>query len=104
MPSLTWLTRDDDVKRAGTVPYRLLEAVPALSHGDPVAGTGWLDTFATDRRMMLSAGPFTMEPGDSQEKARAPLCERLWRNQLGILLAVALTAAAAGILMSSYRG
>ena len=38
MPSLTWLTRDDDLKRAGTVPYRLLEADPALSHGDPKAG------------------------------------------------------------------
>lgn len=38
MPSLTWLTRDDDLKRAGTVPYRLLEADSALSHGDPAAG------------------------------------------------------------------
>lgn len=38
MPSLTWLTRDDDLKRAGTVPYRLLEADPALSYGDPTSG------------------------------------------------------------------
>jgi adenine-specific DNA-methyltransferase len=38
MPSLTWLTRDEDLKRAAAVPYRLLEADPALSHGDPVAG------------------------------------------------------------------
>ena len=38
MPSLTWLTRDDDLKRAGQVPYRLLEADPDLSHGDPAAG------------------------------------------------------------------
>lgn len=38
MPSLTWLTRDEDLKRAGQVPYRLLEADPALSHGDPAAG------------------------------------------------------------------
>lgn len=38
MPSLSWLTRDDDLKRAGTVPYRLLEADPALSQGDPTAG------------------------------------------------------------------
>lgn len=34
MPSLTWLTRDDDLKRAAAVPYRLLEPSPALSHGD----------------------------------------------------------------------
>ncbi len=38
MPSLSWLTRDDDLKRAGTVPYRLLEADAALSQGDPTAG------------------------------------------------------------------
>ena len=35
--------------------------------GDPVAGTGWLDTSPADRRVMLSSGPFTMLPGDSQE-------------------------------------
>ncbi len=35
--------------------------------GDPVANTGWLDSNAGDRRMMLSTGPFTMAPGDSQE-------------------------------------
>jgi adenine-specific DNA-methyltransferase len=38
MPTLTWLTRDEDLKRTGAVPYRLLEAEPALSHGDPAAG------------------------------------------------------------------
>ena len=38
MPSLTWLTRDEDLKRAGQVPYRLLEADPTLSYGDPAAG------------------------------------------------------------------
>lgn len=38
MPTLTWLSRDDDLKRAAAVPYRLLEAAPALSHGDPAAG------------------------------------------------------------------
>jgi hypothetical protein len=35
--------------------------------GDPVTSTGWLDTNAGDRRMMLSTGPFSMAPGDSQE-------------------------------------
>ncbi len=38
--------------------------------GDPVTGTGWLDGRqfpAGDRRMGLSAGPFNMAPGDSQE-------------------------------------
>src|SRR5205823_14792300 len=35
--------------------------------GDPVARTGWLDSNPSDRRFMLSSGPFTMAPGDSQE-------------------------------------
>lgn len=34
--------------------------------GDPVAGTGWLDTNPTDRRMLLSTGPYDMAPGDTQ--------------------------------------
>jgi adenine-specific DNA-methyltransferase len=38
MPTLTWLTRDVDLKRAGAAPYRLLEAVPELGAGDPAAG------------------------------------------------------------------
>jgi hypothetical protein len=39
--------------------------------GDPVAGTGWLDTNPADRRLMLSSGPFTMEPGDTQQVVAA---------------------------------
>jgi len=39
--------------------------------GDPVAGTGWLDSNATDKRFMLSSGPFTMAPGDTQEVVAA---------------------------------
>ena len=35
--------------------------------GDPVAGTGWLDTNAADKRMLLSAGPVEMLPGQVQE-------------------------------------
>jgi len=35
--------------------------------GDPVTGTGWLDENENDRRLMLSSGPFTMAPGDTQE-------------------------------------
>ena len=43
-------------------------------YGDPVKGTGWYEgagwpggPAADDRRMMLSAGPFTFAPGDTQE-------------------------------------
>lgn len=38
MPTLTWLTRDDDLKRAGAAPYRLLEEMPDLGAGDRDAG------------------------------------------------------------------
>lgn len=39
-------------------------------YGDPVAGTGWIDGFIHppgDRRAGLSTGPFTIQPGDTQE-------------------------------------
>ncbi|MBI1796571.1 MAG: T9SS type A sorting domain-containing protein [Candidatus Eisenbacteria bacterium] len=35
--------------------------------GDPVSSTGWLDVSPNDKRLMLSAGPFAMAPGDTQE-------------------------------------
>ncbi|HTP80806.1 MAG TPA: hypothetical protein VMM57_10440, partial [Bacteroidota bacterium] len=49
-----------------------------LLSGDPVAGTGWLDgqlpgTGPNDRRMCLTAGPFTFQPADTQEVVVAAL-------------------------------
>jgi adenine-specific DNA-methyltransferase len=38
MPTLTWLTRDDDTRVASKVPYRLLEEAPELGHGDRDSG------------------------------------------------------------------
>jgi adenine-specific DNA-methyltransferase len=38
MPTLHWLTRDEDQKVAKAVPYRLLEEVPSLGAGDSAAG------------------------------------------------------------------
>jgi len=38
VPTLDWMTRGEDVRAAATVPYRLLEAVPALGGGDPASG------------------------------------------------------------------
>ena len=34
--------------------------------GDPVTATGWIDAQSDDRRWMMTTGPFTMEPGDTQ--------------------------------------
>lgn len=41
----------------------------------------------------------SIDPAESGHKQQAPLSERLWRNQLGIMLAIALTIAAAGVLL-----
>ena len=38
MPILNWLTRDEDIRAAGRVGYRLLEEVAELSAGDLGAG------------------------------------------------------------------
>ena len=38
MPILSWLTRDEDIRAAGRVPYRLLEEVSELGAGDPDTG------------------------------------------------------------------
>ncbi len=38
MPILNWLTRNEDIRTAQKVPYRLLEEVPALSSGDKDSG------------------------------------------------------------------
>jgi adenine-specific DNA-methyltransferase len=38
MPTLSWLTREKDVKSADAVAYRLLERDDALSFGDPTSG------------------------------------------------------------------
>ncbi len=38
MPTLHWLTKDEDVKAASKVPYRLLEEVPELGAGDRSLG------------------------------------------------------------------
>lgn len=38
MPTLRWLTRDEDVRAAEKVPYRLLEKMPELGYGDREAG------------------------------------------------------------------
>ncbi len=34
MPTLNWLTRENDLKTSRIAPYRLLEAAPELSYGD----------------------------------------------------------------------
>ena len=47
------------------------EVTKYMVSGDPVSGTGWLDSEPGDRRFMMVSGPFTMVPGDSQEVALA---------------------------------
>ena len=39
MPTLHWLTRDEDLRAASHVPYRLLEEAPDLSAGSRTRAT-----------------------------------------------------------------
>ncbi len=41
--------------------------VSGLDPGAASSPTNWLDSNPSDRRLMLSTGPFTMSPGDTQE-------------------------------------
>lgn len=41
--------------------------------GDPVTDEGWIDINSADRRFMMSSGPFTMLPNDTQEVVCAVL-------------------------------
>jgi len=43
------------------------QPTPFNVSGDPVGNSGFLDSSPSDRRLMLSSGPFTMAPGDTQE-------------------------------------
>ena len=47
------------------------EVTKFMHSGDPVTATGWLDVAADDRRYMMTTGPFTMLPGDTQEVVAA---------------------------------
>ena len=38
MPTLNWLARDEDIRVASRVPYRLLEEASNLSAGEPDTG------------------------------------------------------------------
>jgi hypothetical protein len=45
-------------------------------NGDPVTGSGWIDSSPWDRRMLLSTGPFTLEPGQTKEIIAALIISR----------------------------
>lgn len=48
-----------------------------FSHtGDPVTGTGWLLTGPADQRWMISVGPLSMNPGDTQTVVIAQVIAR----------------------------
>jgi len=57
--------RNDD----GSVIINPVTGLPTtfMVSGDPVAGTGWLDSAPADRRLMATIGPVTFAPGDSQQ-------------------------------------
>ncbi len=43
------------------------KATKFVDSGDPITGTGWLDEYGGDKRLLLGSGPFNLMPGDTQE-------------------------------------
>jgi hypothetical protein len=55
--------------------------------GDPVIGSGWLDTTPDDKLFLISTGPFSMAPGDSQQVVYA-LCVGQGADRLSSITAL----------------
>ncbi|MFQ5652538.1 MAG: FlgD immunoglobulin-like domain containing protein [bacterium] len=58
--------------RPETPPEPWIDAITAQTttfvfSGDPVEGTGWIDTFSGGRRLYFASGPFRLALGDTQE-------------------------------------
>ena len=58
MPTLHWLTRDEDIGAASRAPYRLLEEAPELSAGDAAADNMLIQGDRLNRKG-LNASPRT---------------------------------------------
>ncbi len=56
-------------------PYTLQPSTFPLN-GDPVTGSGWIDTNMGDRRFLLSTGPFDLEPGQGKEIVAAIIIDQ----------------------------
>jgi hypothetical protein len=64
-----YLTRGLDLTGQPLINPLTTEPTMYYFSGDPVVGTGWVDTVAEDKRILLSCGPFTFADGDTQEVA-----------------------------------
>ncbi len=79
MKGLTKDTRPESPTAGQMVPTRVggdlnCETCPITTFavsGDPVTQSGWVDVSSADRRYMMTSGPFTMLPGDTQEVVAA---------------------------------
>jgi hypothetical protein len=61
------LLKGQKVSGAPWIDPATLTPTPYAYTGDPVAGSGWRMTSNSELRMMLTTGPFTMAPGDTQD-------------------------------------
>jgi hypothetical protein len=61
------LMRGRRVDRTPWIDPGTMEVTSFPFSGDPVTGTGWVDPTPGDRRFLVSAGPFSLVPGDSAE-------------------------------------
>ncbi len=71
------------------------------AHGDLVNGANCRQTLRMQQRSTFER---QSRPEELPAKERPPFGERLWQNQLGIALAVALTLAAVVLVLLSRQG
>ena len=81
MPILYWLTRDEDIRAASRVPYRLLEEAPDLSAGDSDFGNMLIQGDNLDAVMPL----VPVYPGGCSRFFTSASWHRLWHGQSATL-------------------
>ena len=72
-----------------------------VNDGDPCVGLGWIDSMPSDRRLMLSSGPFTFDPGDTQEVVAAVVLGQ-GSNNLSSIGALRCNDAVAQLLFDNH--
>ncbi|MEO8209950.1 MAG: T9SS type A sorting domain-containing protein, partial [bacterium] len=72
--------------------------------GDPVTGTGWIETSQGDRRSLMSYGPLTISPNDTQSVIMAQVIARGTSNTESIRNLRILSNYVDGIYHNNFQG
>ncbi|MDQ3022654.1 MAG: T9SS type A sorting domain-containing protein [Bacteroidota bacterium] len=72
--------------------------------GDPVTSTGWLQTSGNDRRSLMSIGPLTMNPNDTQSVIVAQVIARGTSNTNSVAVLRNLSNYVRGVYENNFQG